>query len=166
MPESSVAEWIAAVSGIVTALAAVAAVAIAYFQLGAILDERRLQDDRDQKWQTISVCQRYFTDPTLVIAKRKIFKARSKVGEGKISDQPSIRQCAIFIVNFLDSIAIGVRQGAYSKSIVKDNLGSVMVDAVIDLLDGGLGDFKIHPKKVKDLVALAAEFRQEFIRDS
>jgi hypothetical protein len=55
-----------------TAFAAVAAAAIAYWQLGEIAKQQRVQGDREKQWQTIAACQRYFNDPVLADAKRRI----------------------------------------------------------------------------------------------
>jgi len=72
-----------------------------------------------------------------------------------------VRQDAIFLVNFLDTIAIGVRQKVYMKDIVKDNLAIIMMDAVARFIEGGWGDFKINKDHLRDLVALVQELRDQ-----
>jgi hypothetical protein len=153
------AEWVSAIAEAITAVAALAAAAVAYWQLGEIASQTKIQGDRERQWQTIAACQRYLTDPVLIEAKRKILVARGYGTKSRVDDPQSITQEAIFILNYLDSITIGVRQGVYMKEIVKDNLQSVIVDAVSRFIENELGDFHIKKDHLGNLVALAQEFR-------
>jgi hypothetical protein len=72
-----------------------------------------------------------------------------------------VRQDAIFLLNFLDTLAIGVHQKVYIDKIVEDNLGLIMVDAITKFVDNSLGDFGINRDRLVDLVTFVEEFRKK-----
>ncbi len=151
-------EWVSAIAGSITAVAAIAAVAVAYWQLGAIARQTRTEGNRERQWRTIAACQQYTIDPVLSEAKKKIFAA-ARAPDKKIIDPKLVKPEALFILNYLDSIAIGVRQDAFIKQIVIDNLSGIMNQAVTRYIEGQEGDFGIHNDQLKDLIQLVQEFR-------
>jgi hypothetical protein len=153
--------WASFIAEMLTAMGALAAAGIAYWQLKQIVNETKIQGDRERQWQTIAACQRYITDPVLLEAKRKIWLARGNGTKDRIEDVQSVKQDAIFIMNYLDSVAIGVRQGVYLKEVVKDNLRPVMVDAVARFIENGLGNFELNKEHFGNLIALVQDFRAE-----
>lgn len=94
----------------------------------------------------------------MVEAKRNIWKARENGTKQKIDDPQSVRQDVLFILNFLDSIAIGVREGVYLDTIVKDYLFHIILDAVNRFIKGGFGNFDVKEADLKGLMWLYNRF--------
>jgi hypothetical protein len=149
---SLIAEW-------VTGIGTWALVAVAYWQLSEIAKQARIQGDREKQWNTIAACQRWTNDQILVEAKRRIWAARKNGTQESIEDPGSVRQDVIFIVNYLDTVGIGVRQGVYLEKIVKDHLVFIIEHAVTSFVENGWGDFKLSKAQLSGLMYLYERFK-------
>jgi hypothetical protein len=93
------------------------AAGIAWFQISSL--------KRQQKgWETLKACERYESDPILDTSLRNIKKMRDA---GELASMATAISIDIrTVLNYLDGIAIGVRQGFYDESIVRDHLEPIM----------------------------------------
>jgi hypothetical protein len=106
-------------------LAGIAALLI-YFQIkGAHNDNLRhieAQRNENRKWKTLEICAQYEFSET-------ISAAAAKVKAGFAEEQLGNKKCshdATLILNYLDGIAIGVRQGLYIESLARDHLKQIV----------------------------------------
>ena len=99
------------------ALGTFAAAGIAWVQISAL--------KRQQKgWETLKACERYESDPILDTSLRNLKKTRDA---GRFLLDASVVSIDIrTVLNYLDGIAIGVRQGFYDKTIVRDHLEPII----------------------------------------
>ena len=63
--------WFSAAAEGITALVAVFAAWIAYYQLGELVKERKIAGDREKQWRTIDACQGYINSEILELAKTR-----------------------------------------------------------------------------------------------
>jgi hypothetical protein len=97
--------------------------------------------------RTLSVCNHYDSDPILDAARRKITQGTR---DGKLQTSPQdFSNDAISILNYLDSIAIGIDQNVYVEKMVRDHLESILTGYVSQLLE---------PELAKSLEFNAADF--------
>jgi hypothetical protein len=156
-------EWISAAAASITTFVALCAAWIAYDQLGELVKERNIAANRERQWRTIDACQGYINSEILERAKTRIWEARSKGQNERLQDVGSVKRDAIFILNYLDGVATGVKQGVYVKEIVRDNLDTIITMAVHDFIENGMGDFGIDSTAFPELIKLANEFRGKTI---
>jgi hypothetical protein len=84
------------------------------------------------KSRTLTACDRYDLDPILDMSIREIAAANRLVPPA--ADRKVLHTSAATICNYLDSIAVGIEQGLYIESLVKDHLQSIVVKHVDDYL--------------------------------
>jgi hypothetical protein len=98
------------------------AVAAAYF----VLVQIRVQHDDNKRWKTLDICAKYEFSEVVSAAAKKI-KAVYKAGS-----KPSDEQCneisidVNIVLNYLDGIAIGVKQGLYIEDLARDHLKEIV----------------------------------------
>jgi hypothetical protein len=108
------------------ALALVSAI-IAFFSISSARDENR-------RWNTLNVCAQHEFSSTVSSAARRIEEAFvDRVPDAEESKR--LRFDAYVILNYLDGIAIGVKQGPYIEKLAKDHLKSIVHLNVSRLLD-------------------------------
>ena len=105
--------WIAGFSAI-TAFSTFGLVLFAAYQIRAIRWS-------EKKWATIRACNTYDTDPVLNQATAQIFSLSKGTDYSYKTIEPAIHS-VLTLLNYFSSMAIGIDQGVYVKSIVKDNL--------------------------------------------
>jgi hypothetical protein len=154
-------EWLSAAAESITALVAVCAAWIAYYQLGELVKERKIARNRERQWRTIDACQGYINSEILERSKTRIWEARNKGQNERIPDARSVKRDATFILNYLDGIATGVKQEVYLKKIVRDNLDVIVKMAVHDFIENGIGDFNFDTNAFPELINLANEFKEK-----
>lgn len=93
-----------------------------WYQISALRNESK-------KWQTVKACNLYHTDPTLYRCAAEI-RSKTRGKDYTFNAVKDVLQEIRTIVNYLDSLAVGVCQGIYVKSIIEDNLGSITTVAV------------------------------------
>jgi hypothetical protein len=86
---------------------------VAAYQLWALRDEQC-------GWETLRACERYETDPVLDRVLRRLKRARDS---GTLASDPRLFSLdAITVMNYLEGLAIGIKQGFYYEKIVRDHL--------------------------------------------
>jgi len=121
----------------ITAIATVVLTLVAYFQISAAREEARIN-------RTLAACDRYDLDPILDAVTRRLGKARDS---GALKRNPRRHRHDIYsILNYLESIAIGVQRGLYSSAVVRDQMEPIYVGYVSEYLATGLVD-RAEPKK-------------------
>ena len=140
-----------------TALATAALAITAAWQLGHLRKQLKAESERERRWRTIDACERWSMSEVLRDAKVAVFGARSsgRLAENPLAHARNIRS----ILNYLDAVAIGVRQDAYIKEIVIAHLATVIVDIVHNGIEGGWADFQIRAEDYSDLIWLRDEIR-------
>jgi hypothetical protein len=126
-------QMIAVVAASLSGLGAVAAALIALFQLKKMADQLSLQGEaietqsaalvlrgqREKKWETVKACQRYTSDPNICRATKEIWRVSNNGTDYTSIDDPP--HSLFLFLNYLESLCIGMEQGIYDKSIVRDN---------------------------------------------
>lgn len=134
------------------------AAGIAWFQISSF--------KRQQKgWETLKACERYESDPILDACLRTIREVRKADG-GLPAGAQSVSVDIITILNYLDGLAIGVRQGFYDAKIVRDHLEPVIRFHVDEFLDADVArllrikdsDFRLLRDLVKEWDLPATHF--------
>jgi hypothetical protein len=86
--------------------------------------------------RTLAACDRYDCDPMLDAVCRTLAKARES---GDLSVNPQAYRIDLYcILNYLESIAIGVRSGLYHGGIVKDYMEPIFVGCIEEYITSGL----------------------------
>jgi hypothetical protein len=137
-------------------LATGALAAIAWVEIRSAKDENR-------ETQTLLACGRYDTDPIIFACHKKLVETKNyelKNDVALLAEAKKIRLEIITILNFLDAIAIGVRQGLYIKHLVKDHLSPIIRRHVSELIDSGvLEKLETSPVYFATLIALDKEWQ-------
>ena len=138
-------DW-TAITTLLLFLATAALVGLGMYQLLEIRREAR-------RTRTLAVCERYDSGPVLDRCLRRIRRGKDS---GELEANPKRFRTDIgAIVNYLDFIAIGIRQGVYIERIVWDNMEFVIADAVRDYIYSGLAQkAEINPDNHPYLIAL------------
>ncbi|MBR1207093.1 MULTISPECIES: hypothetical protein [unclassified Bradyrhizobium] len=104
-------------------------VIFAYVQITSARSEARIN-------RTLAVCDRYDLDPQLDAFCRKIAAARDN---GDLEKNPrSYRLDMCSILNYLESMAIGVERGLYDKEVVRDYMEPILRGYVQEFIKSGL----------------------------
>ena len=132
------AEALTAVGTAILALETLALAGAAIWQLSALIEQLRLAREADAKadrrlieTNTLRVCERYYGDPVIAAATARIWAASQggvDYGAAAISSHDLIT-----VLNYLDGIAVGIKQHVYSPEIVKDHMESTFVK-IIDVI--------------------------------
>jgi hypothetical protein len=116
----SVTDWIQIALLLVT-------VYVAWCQVSSVRSEAR-------KTRTLDVCNRYDCDTVLAEALNELHKAKKERVIGKDAD-PNIpggkiyelRQPVVTLLNYLDSLAIGIEQEVYDPDMIEDHMKSIIL---------------------------------------
>lgn len=135
----------------ISALAASAAAAIAFWQLKGIrqqIEESRkagqsqldgirtqIQQAREQAEsarnaakieRTLAVCSRYESDLTI---ERCVRRLRRPFDDLSLFANPgSFKHELVMVLNYLDTIALGIHQNLYDESLARDHIGPIVLD--------------------------------------
>ncbi|MBX3493179.1 MAG: hypothetical protein KF899_09470 [Parvibaculum sp.] len=140
-----------AVGTFALAAAAWVQIPIVVRQLKALSDQiresRKMAEESDlrlRQLETLKICSQSESDPTIVDVSRRIWEASD---EGKNYTNTAVKQHDLIIMlNYLDSVAVGIEQGLYIESIAKAHLG-LMFRKVVEV---------IFPSKAIDTVGYEA----------
>jgi hypothetical protein len=150
--------FIAAAASIVTAFGTIAIAAIAWWQLSAIAAQTRLQGERERKWRTLEICSRMDTDPLLDKTTLRIWEQSQ--GGTNYDDLLPVRRDIINLLNYLDSIAVGIGQGFYVEEVARDHLESIYRKAVGEFLtEERARRLDLHTRDYDHLIVLAARWK-------
>jgi len=93
--------------------------------------ERRMRE-----WESLRACDRYSYDPVLEAACERIWGASD---QGTNYGKPEVsRRDMVVVLNYLDSLAVGIQQDLYIEQLLKDHLSVIVEEHVRDFLDSGL----------------------------
>ena len=87
-------------------------------------------------WKTTEACRHLDSDPIFEAASKRIWDASDggkKYDKGKLEERD-----LIIVLNYLETLAIGVRQGLYVEKIVKDHLEPAITKGVEKFVLTGL----------------------------
>ena len=111
--------------------ATVALAAVAGYQISSARSENRIT-------QTLLACGQYDTSPVLYHCIRRIGLAEA---DGSLEKDPMrYRREMMTVLNFLDSIAIGIDQDLYVERVAFDHIEAIVRTHVFDLIDSGIVD--------------------------
>ena len=119
------------------AIVATIAAGFVYFQIkGAHGDNKRqieAQREENRKWKTLEICAQYEFSEMVSVAAGKV---QAAFDGDKLTDEKcaEIYRDAKIVLNYLDGIAIGVRQGLYIEDLAKDHLKQIVKFHVEKLL--------------------------------
>lgn len=114
----------------------------------------------DQKGrETLKACERYESDPVLDRALCALRDARISGALAKAPKNYSLE--ATTVLNYLDGIAIGVKQGFYNEAVVRDHLEPIMTDHVRELITDFGRDMHISPDSFPKLLGLLEKWKQD-----
>ncbi|MFC1789275.1 hypothetical protein ACFLZE_05120 [Thermodesulfobacteriota bacterium] len=136
------AQNIIVISSIVSASSTLALAGIGLWKLSQLTSHLKIQGEREKKWKTVAACDLYLTDPILFNNSKRIWE-RSNSG----TDYTSCRrddQDTIQLLNYFESLSVGIEQRIYVEEIVKDNLEHSIQKAVKVFIKGESGT--IHGK--------------------
>ena len=110
------------------AVGTAALVVLGLFQLRSIREEGRIS-------RTIAISDRYDIDPVLDFRLRRIAQARAN---GALDLRPLDYRADIrTVLNYLDSLAVGIQQDLYIERLAMEHNGAILVGTVENYLDGG-----------------------------
>lgn len=158
---------ITVIIGSITALGAISAVIIAIYKLGSIfkqveisqeqitisndqngiliqqneiqIEERKITKEREIKWKTEATYDHYRTNEIFRSITKNIFN-KSKNG----SDYTDYKfdHDVVCLLNYFESIAVGVNQGIYNEDMMKDYLNESIYKSVKIFILGESGEIK------------------------
>lgn len=128
---------------------------VGWFQIGELRRESK-------KWRTIEACELYDKDPILHACLKEMREYRISKEKGDIYGH-DVKIEVISVLNYLDGIAIGVKQGLYYESIVKDHLSPIIVGHIEQhiISTEAKNVFGVEKENFKYLIALANKWEKE-----
>jgi hypothetical protein len=124
-------EWLALVSAVaafVTASMTVVIAIVGLRQLRKITEQTRIAGENQKKWASIAACERYDSDPVIEEATKFIWQNRN--GPNDYSNISEYKREVIVLLNYLDSLAIGIGQKMYFEDIIRDHMEPIIKHAV------------------------------------
>lgn len=98
------------------------------------------QANRQQKGsKSLEAAERYETDAILDAALRRIRETQLK--PRRLRNRTQLRIDIVTILNYLDGIAIGVKQGFYDEKIVRGHLDAIVKDHYTEFLSPEASDY-------------------------
>jgi hypothetical protein len=85
-----------------------------------------------KKNRTLDICNRYDNDPVFDAATETL--ASGKSSGGLAANPTHYKKPIVTILNYLDSVAIGIEQGLYINDLAKDHLNEILQSHVIEYL--------------------------------
>lgn len=104
---------------------------------------------QNRQWRTLEICNEYERNQVIEGAARNIFEAK----RSQSWNDPRLSRDATIILNYLDSVAIGVNQGLYIENLAKDHLQYIVKEHVnVFLVQGNnLGLSRSHYEKLCEM---------------
>ena len=126
-------------------------------QNNILLEERKVQYEREIKWKTVRAYEAYKTKTFKEITEN-IFKASKN---GTDYTQIELNHDIVCLVNYLESIAVGIHQGIYNEQMMKDFLKESVYKSVKVFLLGESGE--VHGRTWKAKKVLIKPKEQPFL---
>jgi hypothetical protein len=123
---------------------------VAWYQIGAARDEAKLN-------RTLAACDRYDLDPVLDACSRRLAEVRNS---GDLQNNVKAYRLDIFsVLNYLESIAIGIEQGLYDKKLVREYMEPIFVGCIEEYVTSGvLKPIGFEPVDFSKSVAICKEW--------
>ncbi|HEY0464322.1 MAG TPA: hypothetical protein VGC79_08945, partial [Polyangiaceae bacterium] len=112
------AEAWTAIGTIALAFATLVLVAVGYRQLISIRAEAK-------KERTLAICHRYDIDPVLDVSLRSLWILQTSANK-TAKDLKKHRPDIVTVLNYLDSIAVGIEQELYIEELARDHIESIV----------------------------------------
>lgn len=133
----------------INTLATIAIALIAYFQLSAWVATQKAQNLQHRQWATLQTCDRYDSDPIIREALSLIRAHKYNYllnGQIKTSKKYSydLDGAVVSLMNYFDSIAIGLRQNLYVEEIVREHLEGIIRAQIEDIK--GFSDTEVEKR--------------------
>jgi hypothetical protein len=141
------AAWVAigALGTLVLALATAILVWVGVAQIKAAREEAKRN-------RTLTACDRYDTDPVLNASLQRLARARRASMDKFQGDGLTYRPDIATLLNYLDSLAVGIMQELYIEEIVRDHNGPIVRAHVEQYLtDGNPRIFGLNPDNYRPL---------------
>ena len=132
----------------------------AMFSSELIKKQGVIQIRNEAKWRTTQACEKFDSDPILTVAAKNI---RNRMHNEHYSGQDVYNDCAV-LLNYFDSLAIGVEQGLYYEDIVRDHYETVVVGLYDDLLVGAEKPTRLGPADFPSLANLVGKWSRRTTR--
>jgi hypothetical protein len=111
------------------AVATLALIAVGVWQIRSVRDEAK-------RSRTLMACERYDLDPVLDRSCRRLVQAKDS---GDLEKYPRVFRADIWsILNYLESLAIGIERDLYLEPIVKDYMSDILAGYIEEYITGGL----------------------------
>jgi hypothetical protein len=135
------------------ALGTAALVIVGLYQLRSIREEGRIS-------RTIAISDRYDIDPVLDLRLRRIARARLN---GALDARPmDYRADLRTILNYLDSLAVGIQQDLYIEKLAMEHNGAILVGTVKQYLDGAAAaKYGLNVQNYETLMVLYRKWKNE-----
>ena len=130
-------QWLSWIAQAFTATATISIAIIAYWQLGDLNKGRKREFEIQKVAWTLQSVNRYESDQSINDAANAVTKHISK--QATFDDNIEFELAAKTVLNFLDSIAIGIQQKLYDEDTAKEYLINIVRHQVDDLLIPKLG---------------------------
>lgn len=145
------AEAWAAIGSNIQALVTTVLIAIGAWQVFAIKRE-------NLKSRTLSACDRYDTDPIIDGSLREI---RLLLKDPQSAENGLLKLPTTTVLNYLDSIAVGIEQGLYIESLARDHLKAIVIKHTDDYLrdESVARKIGLNPANFSTLTAMATRWK-------
>jgi hypothetical protein len=124
--------------------------------------QRQVNEAREEsrKWKTLEICQAYEQNACVEGAARRVYEAEASK---QLDKKPRIYgRDAITLLNYLDGVAIGVRQGLYIEDLARDHLKEIVSANVKRfLLCGKPESFGIDDRDYQFLLAMHGQWNAQ-----
>ncbi|MBA7528582.1 hypothetical protein ES705_20770 [subsurface metagenome] len=131
-------EWSLLVQCIM-AVTAILALIIGYFKLDQYMKDRKSRFESEVKWKTEKAYENYKISECLTRATNSIFK---KTADGTDYSKIEFNYDVAVVINYLESIAIGIDQGIYNEKMIRNYLEGAIYKATKVFLLGEGGDYR------------------------
>ncbi len=123
------AEAWTAVGTLILALATAVLVAVGVYQIRSI----RMEEKRTR---TLAACDRYDRDDVLYLCLKELARAKR---DGSFDKDPAVfRPEVATLLNYLDSLAVGIAQGLYIEELARDHVEPILKRHVAQFLTGDM----------------------------
>jgi hypothetical protein len=117
---------------------------------------RKAEEWRHIEANTLRACERYFSNPVIVAASKKVFEA-SENGTKYSKEKFGLAEHDLLtVLNFLNGLGVGVEEGIFSGDIIKDHMPNTVVK-VVDTIIPALID---QPAKFQALMNLRDNWKK------
>lgn len=112
------------------------------------------------KSRTLSACDRYDTDPIIDASLREL---RLLLRDPESAEKGLLKLPTTTILNYLDSIAVGVEQGLYIESLARDHLKAIVIKHTDDYLrdESVARKIGLNPANFTTLTAMASRWKAD-----